>query len=253
MKLSINELKYVKSLHQRKFRQKYHNFIVEGVKMVGEVLQSGALEIEGIYALPEWAAGNRALLSGNEEKLTLVSAADLSKISLLATPNSVLLVAKQPSVSSENADFGQTWSLYLENLQDPGNLGAILRIADWFGIRWVFCSPDCVEAFNPKVVQASMGAFLRVNCVEMEFGELRKRCPELPVYAAVLGGENIFKTNFGNSGLLIIGNESKGVSAALTTQADHLVSIPKGQGGGAESLNASVATGILCAAIKIGK
>ncbi len=253
LKLSINQLKYVKSLHQRKFRQKYHNFIVEGVKMVQEVLLSGVLEVEGIYALPDWAIENKALLLGYEEKLTHISVADLSKISLLATPNSVLLVAKQPSIPSEYEGFGQTWSLYLENLQDPGNLGSILRIADWFGIRWVFCSPDSVEAFNPKVVQASMGAFLRVNCVEMKFDEIKNRFPELPVYAAVLGGKSIFQTDFGDNGLLVIGNESKGVSAALATQADYQVSIPKGQGGGAESLNASVAAGILCAVIKIGK
>ncbi|MFQ5446344.1 MAG: RNA methyltransferase [Saprospiraceae bacterium] len=248
MKLSIRQLKYLKSLHARKYRQKYHNFMVEGVKISEEVLKQGALEIELIAATPEWADTHSAILDAHREQLLLVSPQDLKRISLLSTPHQVLLVARQPHYQIPRTLPGL--ALYLDGLQDPGNLGTILRIADWFGIQWVFCSPDTVEIFNPKVVQASMGAFLRVKCVVAGFGEVRTAHPEIPIYGAVLDGSDVFQTTFPPTALMVIGNESRGITPPLRKQLTHLITIPRYANGAAESLNAAVATGILCAAFK---
>ena len=247
MKLSINQLKYVKSLHLRKFRQKYHNFIVEGTKIASEVLLAANLEIEGIYAVPEWLDANASVAGVYKEKIHLVTPEDLGKISLLSTPNQVLLVVKQPDQYFDPAKVSNGLSLYLEDIRDPGNFGTILRVADWFGIPWVFCSPDSVEVFNPKVVQASMGAFLRVNCRVEDFDSLRKQLPGLAIFGAVLDGSPVFESDLSDRGIIVIGNESKGISEHVQQWLTHRISIPSGRFGGAESLNAAVATGIVCA------
>jgi TrmH family RNA methyltransferase len=247
MKLSTSQLKYVKSLHQRKFRQKYHNFIVEGVKIAAEVLQTAPDSIEGIYALPEWAEAYQTYLSGLHSKLHLASLVDLERISLLTTPNQVLLVMRTPQPPAALPDIRNSLSLYLDNIQDPGNLGAILRIADWFGIPWVFLSGNCVDPFSPKVIQAGMGAFLRVKTLEINILELTGAFPKTPVFGAMLEGENLFQASLPANALLVIGNESQGISPETMPVLTHKISIPRHPGGGAESLNAAVATGIFCA------
>ncbi|TAK41402.1 MAG: RNA methyltransferase [Saprospiraceae bacterium] len=248
MKLSISQIKYVKSLHARKSRQKYHNFVVEGEKMCGEVLRQGDLEIELIATTQEWADANRSLLKVHERRLHIVSTKELKRVSLLATPNQVLLVACQPE--HQFPGHIRDLTLYLDGLQDPGNLGTILRVADWFGIEWVFYSPDTVEVFNPKVVQASMGAFLRVKCMAAEFGDLKEAFPGIPIYGAVLDGDNVFKMFLPPAAILVIGNESRGISPMLQQQLTHRAAIPRHAIGGAESLNAAVAAGILCATFR---
>ncbi len=247
MKLSATQLKYLKSLQIRKFRQSYRQFTVEGAKMATEVLTDGRQQVEAIFALPEWLEEQAHLLKRFAGKVTAISQADLEKISSLSTPNQVLLVLRQPEHALENAKVGNELSLYLENIQDPGNMGTMLRIADWFGIGWIFLSENCVEAFNPKVVQASMGAFLRVKTLEISLVELKVRFPGLPVFGAVLDGENIFQAALPPAALLVIGNESKGISAELERELTHRVCIPRHEKGGAESLNAAVAAGIVCA------
>ncbi|MBI5915378.1 MAG: RNA methyltransferase [Bacteroidetes bacterium] len=247
MKLSINQLKYLKSLHGRKYRQKYHNFIVEGTKMAAEVLAAGNLEVESIVAVPDWLDANSRLVEKSNAPVSPVAEGELKKISLLSTPNQVLLVVKQPDWHFEKNEVETSLSLYLDDIRDPGNLGTILRIADWFGIGWVFCSPGSVEALSPKVVQASMGAFLRVKCFELDFDELKSHLPGLPVYGMVLDGASIFDEKPNTPAIIAIGNESRGLSAEIQSKLTHRISIPKGIGGGAESLNAAVATGIVCA------
>lgn len=246
MKLSINQLKYFKSLHERKNRQKYHNFMVEGVKLAKEVLEAGTLDVESIVAIPDWLEQNKTLLR-KVESIIPVAEVELKKISLLTTPNQVILIAKQPKPAFDEKSVASGLSLYLDDIRDPGNLGTILRIADWFGIPWVFCSPGSVEAFNPKVVQASMGAFLRVKCMEMDFSILIEKLPNLPVYGTVLDGESMFSVPLQRPALIAIGNESRGLSDEIQARLTNRISIPKGPGGGAESLNAGVAAGIVCA------
>lgn len=247
MKLSVNQIKYLKSLQIRKFRQSYRQFTVEGAKMATEVLTDGRQQVEAIFALPEWLDAQAHSLKRFAGKVTAISQADLEKISSLNTPNQALLVLRQPEYDLADAKVGNDLSLYLENVQDPGNLGTMLRIADWFGIGWVFLSENCVEAFNPKVVQAGMGAFLRVKTLEISLLELKTKFPALPVVGAVLDGENIFQATLPPAALLVIGNESKGISPETERELTHRICIPRHENGGAESLNAAVAAGILCA------
>lgn len=247
--LTRNTLKYLQSLKQKKFRQMYNNFVVEGEKMATEIIQHQGLTIEGIFALAPWIHANHSLLKGIDALVQEISHKDLSRISNLKTPNQIFVVCKVPTYPLDLTTLNSSLTLFLDDLQNPGNMGSILRIADWFGLPYVFCTKNCVEAFNPKVIQASMGAFLRVKIVSIEFDELKERMPNLPTFAAVLQGENVYTTPLPKNGLLVIGNEGAGVSDAIVKKASHLIRIPKGQQGGAESLNAAVATGILCAGI----
>lgn len=250
MALSNNTIKYIKSLHLRKFRQKYNNFIVEGDKISREILQQTKFEVEMLYALPEWLAANQDLLIGKEKHIQEISEGALSKISALRTPNQVLVVLKQHTARVEERVLRSNFSLYLDNIQDPGNMGTMLRIADWFGIPYVFCSQNCVERWSPKVIQASMGAFLRVESPAVALTELIQKVPDLPIYGATLNGSNIFQTTFAAAGIIVIGNESKGISPEIGALVRQQIAIPSGPGGAAESLNAAVATGIIVAVIK---
>lgn len=228
----------------------YNNFVVEGEKMATEIIQHQGLNIEGIFALDAWITKNYALLTKFNEVLHHISPKDLERISSLKTPNQVLIVCKVPTYELELPTINNSLTLFLDDLQNPGNMGSILRIADWYGLPYVFCSENCVDVYNPKVIQASMGAFLRVKIVSTDFFDLQKKCPDLPCFAAVLEGQDVFKANLPVNGMLIIGNEGAGVSKKIMDQATHLIRIPKGKNGGAESLNAAVATGILCSALQ---
>jgi len=218
---------------------------VEGAKSVLEVIQQPALEIEGIYALSTFVQKHQRLLLPNQSVVHRISEKELARISNLKTPNQVLCICKIPQYTIDPQLVNKSLTLYLDGIQDPGNMGSILRIADWFGIPYIWCSAACAEVFNPKVLQASMGAFLRVPTIQKEFADLKKDYPDLPIFASTLEGQSVFKQNYPTQGLLVIGNEGSGIRASIIDQADHLVTIPKGKQGGAESLNAAVATGIL--------
>ena len=248
--LSKNRLKYIQSLKQKKFRQMYNNFVVEGEKMATEIIQHQGLTIEGIFALDSWITANQRLLTKYDDVLHLISQKDLDRISSLKTPNQILVVCKVPTYRLDLPTINNSLTLFLDDLQNPGNMGSILRIADWYGLPYIFCSKNCVDIYNPKVIQASMGAFLRVKIVSTDFSSLLEKCPNLPSFAAVLEGEDVFKADLPKNGMLIIGNEGAGVSEKIKGQATHLIRIPKGENGGAESLNAAVATGILCAVLQ---
>ncbi len=247
MAISSNQIKYVKSLHQRKFRQKYQKFIAEGTKIAREALERPASGVVEVYAEQEWIDRHAELLKGQDAAVFVVDARELSRISALTTPNQVLLVMDLPAVHMPERLRPQGLYLYLDGIRDPGNLGAILRIADWFGLSAVCCTPDTVELTNPKVVQASMGAFLRVPFYPASFDSVRQALPALPVFAAAMMGEDLYTQVLPAAALLVIGNESAGVSPEILQRADHRLRIPKGPDGGAESLNAAVASGILCA------
>ena len=246
---SKNTIKYIRSLHQKKFRQKYNNFIVEGDKMVCEMLQSPKTEIEAIYGLDSWAEKNQSLLSSYSAIFTEVSAKELKQISTLKTPHKVLLIAKQYQTHLDESILRRSFCIYLDDIQDPGNMGTILRIADWFSFPYVFCSPGCVEIYNPKVIQSTMGALNRVGVIPISLSELSSQYPNLNYLAALLDGENIFST-FVKCGVLIIGNESRGINKSLLPSHTKNITIPKSINGGAESLNAAVATGIIAAALQ---
>lgn len=249
--LSQSQSKFIHALQVKKYRQKYRNFLVEGEKMVAELLGQKRFPVVSIWGLERWAADNAALLHPFLQNFNPVTEPELRKISSLVTPNSVLAVAQWPDEWPEAALLQSDICLYLDGIQDPGNLGTILRVADWFGFPAVFCSPDSVDVFSPKVVQASMGAIFRVPAREMALPELLAQCATAPpVLGAVLGGSNVFRTPLPGHGLLVIGNEGRGIGSAVEPLLTHRLTIPRHPAGRAESLNAAVATGIIAGVLR---
>jgi len=249
--LSKSAIKYIRALQQKKNRQNYKNFVVEGEKMANEILSRPNQKIEAIYALPDWIEQNEKLVKPFESILSVISARELKQISSLKTPNQLLLIVKQPEFEIDHALLSRSFCIFLDDIRDPGNMGTILRIADWFGVPYVFCSPTCVEIFNPKVVQASMGALFRVQFFSLSLNEMTAQYPHLNYYAAMLAGENVFEIKVDN-GIIIMGNEARGVNKDQLPPETKMITIPKGKADGAESLNAAVATGIIMAALKNG-
>jgi len=242
--LSRNQVKYIQSLGQKKFRDQYNAFVVEGPKSAQEFLTNPSIQVTGIYATAEWIELNAS--SYPEHVFTEVLPEDLERITRLATPNQVLLTVEKLKQSLPLVLRGGV-SLYLDTIQDPGNLGTIIRIADWFGLKQVICSPDSADWYNPKVVQSSMGSLGRIKIYREDMLAVLEKEPDIPVYATVLAGENIRNTGKITEGVILIGNESKGISEALLKKATRYITIPKF--GEAESLNAAVAVGIICSHI----
>jgi len=237
------QIKFIQSLTRQKYRKEHNAYLVEGDKNAKEWLLSEG-HILQIAATTEWLAENSSLIKRHPEAETIEAQSfELEKITALQTAQSVVLVVQTPPVFNFQQPVGQ-WALYLEKIQDPGNMGTIIRTADWFGIHHIICSPDCVEIYNPKVVQASMGSLLRVNISEMDVASFLSQNQRL-LYAAVLNGQDIRQLHQAEYGTIAMGNESKGLSDELTKASTHKLMIPGS--GGAESLNVAVATGILCA------
>ena len=231
------QVKHIRSLEDKKYRYKCNEFVVEGEKMVQELINS-SMTINCIYATKEWIEKNQMIKNIRIEE---VEAHELEKMSSLSTPNMALATVQIPTKSPVSP---KGVSLVLDRIQDPGNLGSIVRIADWFGIDNVYCSEDTVDIFNSKVVQASMGSVFRISTQYVNIEELLTTNKEIPSYVAILNGENISSHKLVQKGFIIIGNESKGVSNSIINLSTHKISIQrKGQ---AESLNAAIATGIIC-------
>ncbi|RYZ24262.1 MAG: RNA methyltransferase [Chitinophagaceae bacterium] len=232
-------LKDIQRLGLKKGRAESGRFLAEGPKVVGELLAAIPAAVESVYALPQWIEAHAGILPA--DRVHPVTEDELARISQLQTPNEVLLVARQ--LPAREPVLGKEWALYLDAVQDPGNLGTIIRIADWFGIGHVVCGPGCAELYNPKVVQSTMASLARVNLWYDEDASWLNR-QELPVLAAVLGGTSVYEyAGAAAGGILLIGNESKGLRPGLQERATVKLTIPRI--GGAESLNAAVATGII--------
>lgn len=247
--LDKNKIKFINSLKKKKFREESGYFIVEGDKLVNELLSS-SLEIESVLGLSPWL--NRVKrASANVKEIIAISEAELNRISSLTTPNQVLAVAKMPQYSYQIEEISSRLSLVLDNLQDPGNLGTIMRLADWFGIEHIFCSPNSVDVYNPKVVQATMGAIFRIQVHYTPLIELMNyftRIPGFKIYGTFLEGNNIYEKDLEQKGLIVMGNESQGISAEIGTFINEKLFIPSFTGGRktSESLNVSIATAIVC-------
>lgn len=236
--ITKSQVKYIQSLGHKKFRDEEGIFVVEGPKIVGELIQAPGMRLRQLYALKEWTSASSNHLPGVGVE---VSASELERLSSLSTPNQVLAVFEKPSFPPP--DFGAGLSLVLDGIQDPGNLGTIVRIADWFGIQRVLCTADSADVFNAKAVQSTMGSISRVPVVYADPEDILLRYPGLPVYAAVLEGKELYKAERISRGWIVIGNESKGIRPALLEHATNRITIPRV--GQAESLNAAVATGII--------
>ncbi len=245
--ISANQQKYITGLHLKKYRQKYQNFLVEGEKMVKELLQQQRVTVVSVYGTERWAADNAALLAPHYDKFNPATEAELKKVGTLVTPNEVLAVAKMPESGPLPAQLPQNRPvLYLDRLQDPGNMGTILRIADWFGIQQVFCAPGTTDVFSPKTVQSGMGACLRVQVwPDIALSDLCAAYPNRAIVGAVMDGENLFGQPLPTASILAIGNEGQGLLPDYEALLSHRITIPRGGDQGAESLNAAVATGII--------
>jgi TrmH family RNA methyltransferase len=236
------QIKFIKSLAQAKNRELHKLYVAEGEKLAIEWLQSSA-NVQMIIATSVWISKNQTIISKHSSAQVFeVDEQTLARMSQLQTPNHVLLVVEYSSKMVIPKETG--WIIALDTIQDPGNMGTILRIADWFGINTIICSPQCVDIYNHKVIQSGMGAHLRVA---VEYKELDTffKTNQLPVYAALLNGDNLFQVKSKQTGIILIGNESKGIAPELLPFASHPITIPRI--GGAESLNAGVATGIIAA------
>ena len=238
--ITKNQVKYIQSLGQKKSRDEYNVFIAEGPKLVSELLAAGNCKIVQLYALKGWINNTPHL--NKQTEVIEISSTELEKISQLTTPNQVLAVAEKIKWSGEAVVRG-TIALVIDSIQDPGNMGTIIRLADWFGIKNVFCSTNSADLYNPKVVQSTMGSISRVRVEYTEILSFLKEQKEVRTYAAVLNGRDITKMERINEGIIIIGNESKGINQEILKLANVQITIPKK--GKAESLNAAVATGII--------
>ena len=215
-------------------------FIAEGPKLVLELLLSVPGNIVEIFAVKEWIEAHQTQLKAFT--CTEISEQELEKISQLATPNLVIAVLTNLDKTAPAQVKGQV-VLALDGIQDPGNLGTIIRIADWFGVSQMVCSEDTADVYNPKVVQSTMGSIARVRISYTDLQQWLKEQKDTAIYATVLQGEDITRMKKISSGILLIGNESKGISPEILKLANATINIPRK--GGAESLNAAVATGIV--------
>lgn len=244
--LSKTKVKHIHSLRRKKNRQQQGFYLAEGDKLVRDLLHHNAGVTE-LFALQPWLDHNYDKIRQNRITVENISERELKAISSLSTPNQVVAIVRLPENAFKTGDPlpGDSLFLGLETIQDPGNMGTLIRTADWFGIRHIFCSPDCVDAFNPKVVQATMGSIARVQVHTVDLaGFIQHYSNTLAVYAAALGGGNLYKTRFRTPAMILIGNEARGLSKELLhLKEPEKVMIPKY--GGAESLNASMAAGII--------
>lgn len=234
------KVKYIQSLGQKKFRDSEKCFIAEGPKLVKDLLEADPGLIKEIYATPGWLETHEDLV--NEDHLHLISPEELERISQLATPNKVLAIARQYD-RSENPDLSNKLTLVLDTIQDPGNFGTIIRIADWFGLTQVIAGYQSADLYNTKVVQATMGSIARIKVYYRDLHEWLPQQDDMRIYATALDGRDVRTTGNINEGLLLVGNESKGISPDLLALAHEKLTIPRR--GKAESLNAAVATGII--------
>ncbi|RYD82770.1 MAG: RNA methyltransferase [Sphingobacteriales bacterium] len=244
---SKSTVKYIQSLQHKKFRDEEGLFIAEGPKLVKELLEAGIFTCRNLYALPQWVdTADKNLLKSYESGMEVIKDFELEKISSLSKPNLVLGVFEKKKIIS-TPDITNKITLVLDDIQDPGNLGTIIRIADWFAVENIICSPKTADMYNPKVVQSTMASLQRVNLFYTEVETWLKNTP-VKKYAAALDGEPIKNFSGLREGILIIGNESKGISEAVFALTDKKITIPRI--GEAESLNAAVATGIILYGMK---
>jgi len=251
--LSKNQISQLKSLHQKKFRNEENSFIAEGIKVVNELLNSD-FKVKQVYGTEEYFEKLPAILKNKiRAEFQLITEMELERISAMTSPNEVLAVAEIKTSETLPDALDKQLSFYLDGMRDPGNLGTILRIADWFGIQNVICSDDSVDCYNPKVVQASMGSLFRVNVTYTapeNFLSHIHSFSDLPVYGTLMEGENLFEKQLSGNGIIILGNESMGIRPGLLSVINRRITIPRFSTADRvqpDSLNVSVAAAIVAA------
>ena len=238
--VSKNQIKLISSLHQKKYRIAHQLFIAEGVKGINELLQSN-FELEHLYVTID------EFKSVSTTQKTVISDADLKKISALTTPNTCLAVFKTPK---EKPVLNKGLIVALDTIRDPGNMGTILRLCDWFGINQVVCSKETVDLYNPKEVQATMGSIARVNVNYLNLKDFLETT-SLPIYGTFMDGEDLYNSKITNEGIIILGNEANGISKEIEELVTKRITIPRfGNLQQTESLNVATATAIVLSEFK---
>ena len=245
--LSKALIKQIRSLQIKKFRDSEKLFVVEGPKMLVELINSPQWKIEHVYSTDEFLIEEECPSS----PFSIISDKELEQISGLSTPHKVLVTVHYEADKGDKANIFSGFHILLDKIQDPGNLGTIIRIADWFGVDGLVCSFESVDFYNPKVIQASMGSVFRIPIQYVDlssFLEENAKSAKMPVYAAMLEGENLYGSKLPKDGYLLMGNESKGVDRLLNNFITNKLHIPSGKSIGpkAESLNVAIATAIIC-------
>ena len=243
--LSKNKIKYIRSLELKKKRKEEQVFVAEGHKLVGDLL--GHFPCKLLIATSNWLKMNH---SATANEIIEVTQEELSRASLQKTPQEVLAVFVQPSYDLNPEVIKSSLCLALDDVQDPGNLGTIIRLADWFGIEHIFCSTGTADVYNPKTVQATMGAMARVCVHYLSLTDLlRTADADIPVYGTFLDGNDMYGTELSPNGLIVMGNEGKGISRDVASLINRKLYIPNypPERNTSESLNVAVATAIVCA------
>jgi TrmH family RNA methyltransferase len=244
--ISKNQIKYIRQLELKKFRKRENCFVAEGPKVVGDLMRR--FQPKAIFATEKWHPKD----AYDSSVLTIITDEELHRISFLQNPQQVLALFPIPSsifhLPSSISHLSSSISLALDGVQDPGNLGTIIRIADWFGIDTIYCSEDTADAYNPKVVQATMGSLAHVHIIYTDLLQLFLTLPpSYPIYGTLLDGEDIYQQPLSEEGIVVMGNEGNGISEAVRQKITHRLFIPNfHQGDSAESLNVAIATAITC-------
>ena len=238
--ITKNQIKYINSLQQKKFRVENQSFIVEGAKSVLELLKSDFI-IEMLFVTEAFFEEHQNFLANLPIQVEITTQTDLEKAGSFSSNNAALAVVK----TKENEELlvkDNEFALILDDIRDPGNLGTIIRVADWYGIHNLICSDSTVDFYNPKVISATMGSFTRTNLYYTDLEEFIKN-QSVNIYGTLLNGNNIHETKFSNSGYIVIGNEANGISESIEKLITHKITIPRF--GEAESLNAGIATAVV--------
>ncbi len=244
MPLTKAETQRLRDLREKKHREAAGLFVVEGPKVVGELLAAGA-ELAELYATAEWTAAPL-----DDPRLRMLTAAEMARVSHFPTPSPVLAVGRLRRAAPTPGELARGLTLALDGIQDPGNVGTLLRLADWFGFARVLLSPDSADLFSQKVINASMGSFARVRVLTLELGPALAEAARAgaPVLGCDLEGESVYGLAPLRDAVVVVGSEGRGPSAAVRAEVTRWITIPRV--GGAESLNAAVAAGIVCAALR---
>ncbi|HEV8513490.1 MAG TPA: RNA methyltransferase [Cyclobacteriaceae bacterium] len=237
--VSKAKIKYLKSLQVKKYRKQEQSFVVEGAKSVQELLGS-SFDVTWVGGTKDFLQTHARQLASRKIEVAEVSAKELEQLGSFQTNETVMAVAKMKQNSLP--DLKDEFVLLLDDLRDPGNVGTIIRTADWYGIKNIIASDETADFYNPKTISATMGSFCRVNVFYTNLSEFFRQ-NKLPVFGAFMDGANVHQLDFGKSGLIVIGNESNGISEEVSQFVQQRITIPKI--GGAESLNAGIATGII--------
>lgn len=245
--LSKNQIKKLRALQRKKERKNSGLYVVEGKKIVNEILLSKPNWFE-LYATPSWFDEHTDF--SNQANCFQINEKELAQVSTLKTPNEVLLVLKQNAIIDFSKVKSHQLVIALDGVKDPGNMGTIIRLADWFGVEHILCASDCVDQYNPKTVQSAMGS---INSVQVHYGDLAQMLSSLDshqIYACDLDGESIYETAFSEKSVLLMGSESHGISEAILNSVNQKITIPSFSSTGVDSLNVATATAIVLSEVR---